>query len=121
MRPPSELAIPSFDLAFEKCASNRTGRDYISSVSKLFLKTANLDSCILKGDPIHKPISIYFDLDSVGKIGDIIIRPNSLLSYCIKENVSQLALPPPPKSECVVRILVSFGDEVPPQDDEASD
>jgi hypothetical protein len=121
LRPPVELSIPSMDAAFERCAGTKIGRDYIESVSLTFLKAVNFDSCILKGDPDHKPIAIYFVVDAVGKIGDINIRPTDVLSYCIKENVAKLSLPPPPTSECLIRILLSFeGDDSDQPDDEAT-
>ena len=113
--PPPELAIPKLDSAFEKVAATKEGKEYISDVSMTFLKTAKLDSCILQGDPTHQPISIYFDVNSVGKIGNITIKPNTLLSFCIKENVVQLSLPPPPMPEFLVRILLSFEDVESPQ------
>jgi len=118
-QPPAELSIPNLDSAFEKCAVDKPGKDYISSSSMIFLKTANLDSCILKGDPAHKPISIYFNVDSIGKLDGVIVNPNDLLAYCIKENVSKLSLAPPPKTECTIRIMLSFEGEEAVADDEA--
>jgi hypothetical protein len=109
--PPPGQSIEALDVAFEECAATLAGKAYVKTVSELFLKKARLDKCLLPGDPIHAPATIYFTVDALGSVNSTIIKPESLLSVCLKENIGNLSVPTPPSNKCVVRILLKFEGE----------
>jgi hypothetical protein len=104
----SEANISQLEERNKSSVSTPQGQSYEQkAVAAFFGDAAFMRECVAPDGPIAQPLTIYFEVKPGGRMGKLVIYPQTDVAKCIAKNIGYRHFPEPP-GEFVVKIDLKF-------------
>jgi len=93
----------------DRSIATSQGRQYEEGAVRRFWGDARfMQECAPKGSPIAEPLTIYFEVGADGRMGRLLITPETAVGKCIRGHVLGRRFDAPPAGDFVVKIDLEF-------------